>query len=561
MAGRVPANPVSGERDAVAEGDEALTRGDWAAAADAFERAIAESDRAEAHDGLARALWWLRDLDRAVTERETAYTALRKRGDDEAAAHIALWLAREHWEGFANEPVSRGWLARADGIVRDLPSERARGWLALTRGRLALDPASAFDDAGVAVGAGRAMRDPDLEATGLALRGLAEIARGDVGAGMTTLDEAMVAATAGEVTDPVVFGDVCCLVTRAAEEAGDVSRLERWNEVVMAFMTRTGHPPLLEFCGTCCAEVLLANGQLDEAEGWLVRTLAELEGRGHHARCVHPAAKLAELRLLQGRIEEAQRLLEGFEDRPDALRAAAAVHAAVGDPAVAAALVHRRLAQVGENLLAVPLLSLLVDIELERGDADVARSAAARLGAIADGSDWPRARAYAYVAAGRTAADVSGARRWLESAVDAFTRLHMPLDVGRARLALAVAIRHEDPAFAAHEAQLAFDAFDGAGAGAPADRAAALVRELGGSARTGPKAVGLLTKREREVLALLGEGLTNAEIAARLFISTKTAEHHVGNLLAKLHLRSRAEAAAFAQRHGDELAALERSAK
>jgi DNA-binding NarL/FixJ family response regulator len=116
-------------------------------------------------------------------------------------------------------------------------------------------------------------------------------------------------------------------------------------------------------------------------------------------------------------------------------------------------------------------------------------------------------------------------------------------------------LRQTDPAVALHEARVAFDVFDGAGATALADQAAALVRDLGGPARTGPKAIGLLTKREREVLALLGEGISNAEIAARLFISTKTAEHHVSNVLAKLHLRSRAEAAAFAQRYAGDLAA------
>ncbi|UZX05628.1 response regulator transcription factor [Arthrobacter sp. CDRTa11] len=81
-----------------------------------------------------------------------------------------------------------------------------------------------------------------------------------------------------------------------------------------------------------------------------------------------------------------------------------------------------------------------------------------------------------------------------------------------------------------------------------ADKAAALLRALGGPARTGPKAFGLLSRREREVLELLAEAKTNAEIGARLFISAKTVEHHVSNILAKLHLRSRVEAAGFALR-------------
>ncbi|MDP9442249.1 MAG: helix-turn-helix transcriptional regulator, partial [Actinomycetota bacterium] len=59
-------------------------------------------------------------------------------------------------------------------------------------------------------------------------------------------------------------------------------------------------------------------------------------------------------------------------------------------------------------------------------------------------------------------------------------------------------------------------------------------------------AVAALTAREQQVLALLREGLTNAEIGERLFISAKTAEHHVGRVLTKLGVRSRAEAAAVA---------------
>ena len=66
-----------------------------------------------------------------------------------------------------------------------------------------------------------------------------------------------------------------------------------------------------------------------------------------------------------------------------------------------------------------------------------------------------------------------------------------------------------------------------------------------------------LSAREREVLGLLAEGLTNREIAARLFISEKTVRNHVSGVLHKLDFRHRTEAALFAAPLRGELGARE----
>ncbi|OMQ16081.1 DNA-binding response regulator, partial [Modestobacter sp. VKM Ac-2676] len=62
--------------------------------------------------------------------------------------------------------------------------------------------------------------------------------------------------------------------------------------------------------------------------------------------------------------------------------------------------------------------------------------------------------------------------------------------------------------------------------------------------------VGALTDREREVLALLGSGDSNAELAGRLFVSEATVKTYVSRLLAKLDLTNRTQAAILAHEAG-----------
>jgi DNA-binding NarL/FixJ family response regulator len=77
-----------------------------------------------------------------------------------------------------------------------------------------------------------------------------------------------------------------------------------------------------------------------------------------------------------------------------------------------------------------------------------------------------------------------------------------------------------------------------------------VARRLTQDLRTGPAGPALLTPRERQILALLGEGRSNREIAGILVISERTARTHVSSVLSKLNLSSRTQAALMAVREG-----------
>jgi DNA-binding NarL/FixJ family response regulator len=368
---------------------------------------------------------------------------------------------------------------------------------------------------------------------------------------MRLLEEAMAAATAGRVRNIHTLGEAYCNLIMAATSAGDWERASEWCELVDDFAREQEATPLIGACRTVHADVLMATGRWPEAERALESALAA------HARFVPEmgaptVAAMAELRVRQGRLAEAEQLLAGREEHPSSLRALALLRIAQAEPQVAVALLERGLIAAEDDAIqASQLLAPLVDARLACGDTRGAQAAAGELSSLASSSGIGRIEAHADLAEARVslaAAGSDGAAEPARRALAAFSRLAMPLDTGEARLELARALAPGAPDLARDEARAALAAFRELGASRAMDAAHAVLRDLGAGTAGGPRALGELTAREQEVLALLAQGMSNARIAQTLFISEKTAGHHVSRILSKLGVRNRAEAAAHAAR-------------
>jgi DNA-binding CsgD family transcriptional regulator len=376
------------------------------------------------------------------------------------------------------------------------------------------------------------------------------IDQGQVLEGMALLDEALAGALGGEGARPDTVVFTSCLLMQSCVQGGDFLRVVQWTRSLDSFIERYGCPYLHATCRASYGAVLVSTGDGPRAENELTAA-TELARHAMPAVQAEAAAFLAELRLGQGRVGEARRLLAGFEDRTVVQPVLAASYLAAGEAATAVSLVRRQLEQT-TPLDEARLREVLGAACLAAGDVAGAAAEAeclSALGAVTD-SGLIAARAArlcgrALLAQGKSreaVARLSAAQSW-------FGLLEMPLEVARTRMLLADAMAADDPAPAVAEARIALATFEDLGAAVDADAAAARLRSAGATAaRLGPRGLGLLTKREHDVLAALAEGLPNPEIATRLYISRRTVEHHVASILSKLGVRNRTEAAAYLTR-------------
>lgn len=554
------------------QGRAALRAGDAATARAAFEQVMAEQPHPQAMEGLARVRYLELDFSRAVESWEEAYAAYREAGDGVGAVRVARTLGGMYLTVVGNTAVANGWLARARRLLSEVPDSSEAGWVALNLGMFEPDRTRKERCYEEALLVARRTGDRELEFATLAYLGASRVHADRTEEGMVLLDEALAAVAGSEVDDFCVLEEIFCQLFSACEYAHDVTRADEWIRVGEAIARRRRLPAVSAFCRTHYGGLLTTAGRWSEAEAALTEAV-RLWGLGQRSLRVGALVRLADLRVRQGRLEEAEQLLDGLDTDPEAARPLAAVHLARGQTALARHVLERALHQIDPvSTAAAPLLVLLVDVHLAAGDPAAAQQAADQLAECAFRYPSAFLAATAALAKGRVclASGDGDPRHCLREALAGFARAQMPMEAARSRLELASAVLAEHPEVAAAEARAALETFERLRAARHVDAAAAVLRTLGvrtplrsesaapagrdTAARHG-EPMTPLTRREAEVLDLLGHGLSNPEIAQRLYISRKTVEHHVGNILAKLALRSRAEAAAYAVRAGDALPA------
>ena len=543
--------------DRVGDGWAALGEGRWEAARALFEGAVAAEETPDGFEGLSWAAWWLDDAGVVFDARERAYRLYKKSGDAAGAARMATWLACDQLDFHGAFAVAGGWLGRAHRLLDPLEPGPDHGWLAFLEGYMAHaggETAKAAELARLATELGRRFAVADLEMLGLALEGATLVACARVREGMRRLDEATATALDEEATVPISGAWACCFLVTACTAVRDYERAFEWCDRIAEFAERYGSRYMLAFCRAEYGSVHLWRGRWADAETVLEASVEDFS-RSRPAMVGGPLVALAELRRRQGRPEEAALLLDQAGPSPTGQLCRARLALDRGESGRAVELAERFMRQVPAHLKVdrAPALELLVRARTGRGELMEAGSALEALREVEQLVGTAPLQACVDLAAGRLAAsrdDHDRARPLLEDAIDRFERSGGPFEAAQARIELATTLvalgRTHD---GEHEAAAALDQLVELGAEVEADGARRL---LEGSVRCVDSDPPLpeLTPREREVLRLLADGLTNRQIAERLVVSEHTVHRHVTNILRKLGLPSRAAAAAHAVRSG-----------
>ncbi len=472
------------------------------------------------------------------------------RDDPCAASRCAFWLglcATETGQG----AVAGGWFAQAAADLEEAPEDcPERGYLMLPRAMAAID-AGDLDAAEEALEAARTCGErhgvADLVVAGTAFLGRVRLERGGVAEGFALMDRAMTLLLSSPGMTPILAGQVYCGLVEACQWVGDLERVRQWTAELVRWCA--AQPDLVPYTGQCAVhrgQLMALDGALDDAleEFRLASERYELLGAPFAAGLAR--YEEGEVHRLRGEHEEARRCFdEAAESGHDGQPGRALLGLAAGEGAAVLPGLERAMAEargVSERLRVLPAV---VRVAVESGDLERAGAAVRDLAELAASTGLVTVRARARAAEGSLALagdDPAGALPALREAHRLWVRVGAPYEVARVRAEIGRACAALGDAEGARvEWQVARRGFVAVGARPDARRVGELLGDTSGTHG--------LTARELEVLGLVAAGLTNPQIAARLYLSEKTVSRHLGNIFTKLDVRSRTAAAAWALRH------------
>jgi DNA-binding CsgD family transcriptional regulator len=421
-------------------------------------------------------------------------------------------------------------IAKAHGhVLAEALSTRA--WLSLRIGESTFGLADAERAAELAC----SYDDAELEASALHALGLAIGLTRSAPQGVAVLKRAFERALAGDV--PLQAARACMSLAFLAEQAGDIAAMEAHSRRGLEFDGAPASLSTMHYSNLGVARALA--GDLDGA-------LAHHLAAQHHAMRGGPltrtgaAAALAYTHLYRGELAEARALLQrndlvvGDTDDQRAPELWGLLLEEEDDPA--AALVNYQEGVSADNPNSIWCEAGVARTAVAIDHLPVAKAALVRMDELV--RRWPvgvwlQEESRGWVASAEGCSD--DAIRHFGAAADQCTQAY-----GAVRLRLEAGRLAGDR----DAVRGAITAFEVMGATRAGDRARAVARSLGMRPGRRHHRSGVLSAREQQVAQSVAAGHTNAEIATMLYLSPRTIERHIGNILTKLNYRSRVQIAA-----------------
>jgi ATP/maltotriose-dependent transcriptional regulator MalT len=390
--------------------------------------------------------------------------------------------------------------------------------------------------------------DPDLSTIGRLGKGQVFIEMGKTEEGIGLLDEAMAAVDAEEVS-PVVSGIIYCAVIEVCQQIFDLHRAGEWTQALSRWCE--SQPDLVPFRGQCLVrrtEILQFQGKWGDAIEEAEKACDLLSRPPGEPAAGEAFYRKGELHRILGDYSKAEKAYQhankwGREPQPGL----ALLCLAKGQTENSKKMALRLYSEMEKRLKRVQYLPAIVDILLDAGDAQKAREAAGELNEIAAGINTKYLNAMASRAYGSillAEGDTDNALKQLRQSWSAWERLEIPYESARCRVLIARACRNlGDTETAKMEFNAAKWVFQQLGALPDIQRVDNLINPGRTDSFHG------LTGRQLEVLLLVAGGMSNREIAGKLYISERTVERHVSDIYNKLNVSSRSAATAYAYEH------------